>query len=262
MNLPHELLDEILSYLPLDNNQDRWSLQNYSLVAKSWVGPCQRRLFETVEIREETLQSWRDTILPTDNGLLQHVRSLSYITDYVVGRGDGHLRYCVDVFRDYLLSFYQLQHPSLSFMSISSDISREVKIFSAFRHTLLRFSLDYCDITISALLTLINYFPSLDRLDLKYVSRKVDGELAPPPSRPLIRELHISELDRGGLGIFDQLSELGPAFDKVVIDGQSRVGLYTLSHVTGALGVNARHVGLLQPLLSCTYCTRAHFEPY
>ena len=50
MRLPQELLDEILSYLPLDDEWDEQSLRNCSLVAKSWVDPMRRRPFKTVEI--------------------------------------------------------------------------------------------------------------------------------------------------------------------------------------------------------------------
>jgi len=42
MNLPQELLDEILSYLPPDDREGKRPLRNYSLVAKSWVNPSRR----------------------------------------------------------------------------------------------------------------------------------------------------------------------------------------------------------------------------
>ena len=65
MNLPQELLEEILSHLPLEDEQGKQSLQKCSLVAKSWVNPSQRRLFETVEIQDKTLNLWLDDIPST-----------------------------------------------------------------------------------------------------------------------------------------------------------------------------------------------------
>jgi len=249
MHLPHEILDEIFSYLPLDDNQDQRSLRDCSLVAKSWTSACRRRLFETVEIREKALLSWWYNILPTNHGLLRHVRSLSYITD-------GHPGYRVDLLRDYLPSFYQLQHLSLSCMHVSS---RDVEIFSAFRHTLSRLSFAHSSVTVGALVTLINYFPSLNRLDLEHVSHKMHGEPVPAPSRPIIRELHISNPLPDSRGIFDQLAKLGFVFDKVVVDGcswQRRLSIF--SRITGTVGVNARHIGLhiFQP---CAHIARARF---
>ena len=78
MNLPQELLEEILSHLPLEDEQGKQSLQKHSLVAKSWVNPTQRRLFETVELQDKTLNLWLANIPSTNEELLRHVRSLAY----------------------------------------------------------------------------------------------------------------------------------------------------------------------------------------
>lgn len=81
MHLPQELLEEILSYLPLDDEQDEQSLRNCSVVARSWVNPSRRRLFKMVGIRNEGIQLWLANVPSTNEGLLQHVRSFSYIID-------------------------------------------------------------------------------------------------------------------------------------------------------------------------------------
>ncbi|KAF9647255.1 hypothetical protein BDM02DRAFT_3188164 [Thelephora ganbajun] len=246
MSLPQELLDEILSHLPLDYGEDRRSLQSHSLVAKSWVNPSRRRLFRTVEIQETTLQSWFDTISPANEELLQHICSLSYIANATSQWAVQQPEYHVDVLWDYLPSLHQLRHLSLSSMHIPSDIAQQVEMFSAFRHTLSRLSLDYCNVTISALITLINYFPSLDCLDLNHPLHEVDGEPVPPLSRPIIQKLHISNVHGNGIDLLDKLSELGPVFDEIVVGGWLQDYLHALGPILGTVGAKAKCLRLLR----------------
>ena len=244
-SLPHELLDEILSYLSPDDEQGRRSLRNCSLVAKSWTNPSRRHFFKTVEIWETTLQSWLDTIPPGNDELLQHVRSLSYIATW-------RPAHRIKVLQDYFPSLYRLQHLSLSSVHIPSDISRQVEMFSAF-DALSHLTLKYCKVTISALVTLINCFSNLDRLDLNHLLHEMDGKPSSPLSRPLIRKLHLSGFPKDGLGILYQLSELGPAFDELVIDCWSRVPRPILSSIVDSLGINAKCIRLLRFSGMCTY---------
>ena len=244
MSLPYELLGEIFGYLPSSHKWDQQSLRNCSLVAKSWTNPSRRHLFKTIKIRETTLQSWLDTISPANDQFLQHVHSLSYFTS-TIARQDGQWpAHRIDVLQDYLPSFHRLQHLSLSFLNIPSNISRQVEMFSAFRHTLSRLSLRRCSVTISALVTLINCFSNLDRLDLSRLLHEVDGEPPSSLSRPLIRELYISEFHEDGLGILNQLSELGLVFDELIVEWRSRPPLCTFSLIADSLGVNAKCIRL------------------
>jgi len=85
MHLPQELLDKIIDYLPFYP----WEyIRNCSLVAKSRVRPCQRRLFEFVWIYERNLRSWLDNISPTNVELMGHIRLLSYNVSNVTPRGE------------------------------------------------------------------------------------------------------------------------------------------------------------------------------
>ena len=263
MRFPQELIDEILNYLPLDDEQNQQSLRNCSLVAKSWTNPSQGRLFKTVEIQEATFRQWLDTIPPAHTELLRHVHSLSYITtaEQLIGRVQEHR---IDVLRDYLPSFHRLQHLTLSFTHIPSDISRQIGIFSAFRHGLSQLSLQCCTVTISALVALINFFPSLDRLDLHNIVHDADGEAASPLRRPLIRKLHTSRLHKDALDILAQLSELGLVFEELDVDGSwDVITLYAISCIVDSLGVNVKRLRALRTyrtLEACMYITRAHCE--
>ena len=244
MSLPHELLDKILGYLPSSHKWDQQSLRNCSLVAKSWTNPSRRHLFKTVKIREATLQSWLNTISPANDEFLQHVHSLSYFTSTIARQDSQWPAHRIDVLQDYLPSFHRLQYLSLSSIHIPSDISRQVEMFSTFRHTLSRLSLGRCSVTINALVALINCFSNLDCLNLSSLLHVVDGKPPSSLSRPLIRELCISELHEDGLGILDQLSELGLVSDKLVVEWRSRAPFCAPGLIANSPGVNAKCIRL------------------
>ena len=263
MNLPQELLDEILSYLPLEDVQGQPLLASCSLVSKSWTNPSRRHLFKAVNISEKFLPSWLDRISPTNHQLLHHIQALSYITSTQTWRNGEPPKYFIDVLKDYLPSFHQLQHLSLFSMQIPSDISLKLEMFSAFRSTLSRLSLKHCDVTISALVTLINYFPNLDHLDLSSLRHSTDGEPTPPLYRPQMSRLHLSELRMDALGILNQLSELGPAFDEVQLtNNRPPARLPALTRIANTVGEKAKRLRLLRTSRVCM-CTRArtHREP-
>ena len=355
MNLPCELIDEILSLLPSD---DRQSFKNCSLVAKSWVNPSRRWLFETVHIRATTLRAWRTNIPPADGkdvqqlelalqswqetippansgfseyvrwllrlwwvvflpegsvrdrspqrlcdellqlarvglqllrdfippaengllhhvrsllqslrntippesdvGVLHHVRSLSYVAD-TKARGGLRLEYFIDVLRNYFPSLHQLRHLSLSSVWLpTSTPHREVGMFSAFRHTLLRLSLSRCDFLIDSLVSLINYFPNLNRLDLTRSLPVEDVKPVRPLSRPLLGQLHISEAYKGRFCILDRLSGVGLSFDEIILGGSSPVSLHTLGRVVEAVGVRVKRLRLSEPPKKRAYITKPY----
>lgn len=253
-NLSHELLDEILSYLPSDDKQ---SFRNYSLVAKSWISPSRRRLFEKVRLDMATLQLWRNRIPLADNGLLQHVHSSTYYVD-VIG---GYRPECyVSVFRDYFPFLHQLWYLSLGYMHLPSAISQEIEIFSAFRHTLSRLSLVNCIVTINALVTLINYFPNLNYLEFNNLFCEADSKPASPLLRPLLGQLRISHFYGGNYGLLDQLSELGLVFDEIVFYDYIFISMLSLERIVNTVGTNAKRLRLLSHFANCKY-TSLQVEP-
>ena len=252
MKLPQELLDEIHGH-----QDDKQSLRNFSLVSKPWLDPSRRRLFETVKIRQETLESWWNIIPPTNDGVLRHVRSLTYLAAIDIFRTLFPSEYCLDVIREYFPSLPQLRHFSLGSRRLNV-ISRDIDMFSPFRHTLVRLSLEHRNVKIGTFVTLINYFPNLNRLDLSGLFRMEDYEPTPPLSRQLLRELHV----RGGdldANFLDRLSELGLAFEEIVLNAQP-IRVQPVERIVNAVGVSVKRLRLLDPLETCM-CITLETEP-
>jgi len=201
------------------------------------------------------LQSLRNTIPPEDVELLHHVRSWSYIADTRDNCGGW---YFIHVFRSYSPSLHQLRHLSLSSVCLPLSIPQEVGIFSAFQHTLSRLSLTSCDFVVDTLISFINYFLNLNRLDLTRPLPVVDVKPVRPLSRPLLGQLHISEAYEGRFCILNRLSGVGLSFDEIVLDGSSPVSLHTLGRVVEAVGVRVKCLRLSEPLERCAYITESY----
>ena len=141
---------------------------------------------------------------------------------------------------------------------IPLDILRQVEKFSAFQHTLLRLSLEFCNVTVSHLITLTNYFPNLNRLSFGFLLHEMDDQPAPPLSRLLIWVLYISEFNTGNLSILNQLLELGLISDKIAVDYWQQHFLPSLSSITDAqLGANVKCLRLLQSPSTHMYTHRS-----
>ena len=208
MNLPLELVDEIVSHLPSDDKQ---SLRNCSLVAKSWIHPSQRLLFEKVEIDQRNLQSWVDNISPTNTVLLGQIRQFSY-KEYP--KAETEPAHCT--LRDYFPSFRQLRHLTLLFASFQPH---HTKLFSTFQHSLSTISLSGCSITKNAFVTLINYFPNLAHLHLRGLSCHEKDEPSLPLSRLLFKSLYVTVWRADSLFLLDELSRSGLRFEEVIVSG-------------------------------------------
>ena len=70
-----DIIDEILDHLATDPNFHR-SLRTCALISKSWVQPCRRRLFHTVDFTSETLQRWFKTFPVPEESPADHVQDL------------------------------------------------------------------------------------------------------------------------------------------------------------------------------------------
>ena len=213
MYLPQELLDEIMGYLSPYGTR---SLRDCSLVAKSWVHPSRRRLFEKIDVQRLIyFRLWVKNISPTNVELLQHVRSLS-CGIYDAGDPTHDPTDPVNFLRDYSPSLRRLRRLNLFFGRLVSFT--QIGTPSAFQHSLSHLSLWRSDVKISALVTLVNYFPNLARLDLTDLSCEADDQPTPPLSRPL-RKLSIAEFyTRNSLGLLDQLLGLRPQCEEVTIN--------------------------------------------
>jgi hypothetical protein len=237
-NLPQELLDEIISHLPPDDKQ---SFRNCSLVAKSWIHPSRRLLFNIIgTLREATLWSRINDVSLKNAELLHHVHTLSVVIDISLHqRSPGAPAVFLN---DESPAFPRLKHLVLYSGSSSSIVQFGVSLAS--RRTLESISLCCCPLTSCTLVTLINHFPKLAHLKLYSVFHDVDNEPIPPLSRPL-RKLSIDGLDQLLELQSQRDSELtitvspfvAPPFAQRIIDG---VGA-TVKHLDLKFSMECKH---------------------
>jgi hypothetical protein len=241
MNLPLELLDEILSYLP-PNNQ---SLRNCSLVARSWLHPSRKHLFENLFIQDTDRQSWLDNISPTNTELLQHVRSFCFATSNPWGRVPPLEYIDIDDLYVYFPSFPQLHTINLSNTHISSDIPERIEMFSPCQQVLSSLTLIDASLPWRSFVALIDYFPNLRHLELLDLSFEDENRNPPPLSRPLRGRLCFYLSQEATVMAFSDwlLTVPGVEYDELVVD----VGYFSAVHfqrIITACGKSLKHLKL------------------
>ena len=212
MDLPQELLDDILSRIP---PHDIESLKNCSLVSKSWVEPSRRVLFANVYIPLHAYESWKDTISPS-NTLLHHARSLEYF--YISAQYTPYRQHSFYVLRDYLPSFPQLRTLKLHSINIEPSISDNLELLSAFQHTLASLSLTSVSVAWSSFVVLVGYFPNLRDLAIFETSLQADD-------LPISTTIHAGRgslsVDATTAGLFcDRFAELKPEYSELRLIGR------------------------------------------
>ena len=208
MDLPQELIDEIIDQIPLTDQQ---SLRNCSLVAKSWVHSSRRRIFRTVDVAGATdLRLWLDKISPANVEILQHVRSLTcFIADT-----PGIPYQSANLLRDYSPSFRHLERLTFQARFLPSLAQIGTLTYPAFQHTVSHLCLQCCGLEASRLVTLVNYFPNLAHLDLVDLYHTVDTQPTPPFSRPL-QKLSLTQFT--DLDLIDHLMRPNPQCNELNI---------------------------------------------
>ena len=185
MALPLELIDEILTYL----QDDEITLQNCSLIAKSWVYSSQKLLCAHVHLTPGTYRIWRENVSPASAELLQYVRTLNCRGFKTLHSSHG----------DYFRSLHRLERLALRvFVRIEPDITN---LFLAFQTTLSSLSLSRVSITWGAFINVVDYFPNLQDLHLSQSSFVGDCRVVPPLSRPPRGKLSLITLSSDNMSI-------------------------------------------------------------
>jgi len=247
MHLPTELIEEILSHIPSDDEE---SLRSCSLVARSWLDPCRRYLFKCVCIETDTYQSWLSNISSTNAELLHHVRRLTYV---IRDNKSWHppCRIGNDL-RDYLPSFHRLQRLTFGLVDIEPTIPDHTNIFFAFQHTLLSLSLVRVSITWNGFVTLLGYFLNLDNLEIREVEFEVGTHPAPhlpcaPRGRLFIRCAREWDpepfIDRFiGLKLeYEELVIMGGYHPRLIAAVEGSLKRLRITRFNGTLSHHARH---------------------
>jgi len=215
MNLPPELLDEIICNLASDVS----SLRRCSLVAKSWVHPSRKWLFKDIFISKDAHRRCLGGILPEDVELLRGVRSFTYIFDRSAwfNWNTTPSQYRIDSLRHYLPSLHCLNDLGLIYIFLGPEVPQQIRLFSAFQHTLRSLSIGCCHTTPNALITLINYSPLLINLDLRRLTYEGDGGPALQLSRPLRGKLTVADCETKDQVLFKRLSDPPLELDELLL---------------------------------------------
>ena len=202
-SLPQEIFYQIISYLSLD---DKESLRNCSLVARSWRRASQRRLFESAKIPLGNLGSWlRGSVY----GLSRYTRQLTCYKEKVVTPWPTEESLGI-------LSEFQLEHLTLCSAIVLFPL--QIDSFSVFKQSLSSMTLSGCDVKKSVLVSLIEYFPKLERLCLEELfcsSRYEENPLS--LSRDPLKKLRINKGPGESLELLQELSEMGLRSDEVAL---------------------------------------------
>ena len=234
MSFPQDLVDEILNNLPLDDMEDELSLQNCSLVAKSWTNPSQKRLFETVVITKANRQLWLKNISPTNIELLRHVRSLSITSFDTPTWQVPFLEYIdIDDLYDYFPSFHQLHTIELRGLHISSDIPQRMEMFSSCQQSLSSLFFVGSSLRWHSFIALIDYFPNLRHLELQGLSFENINSDPPPLSRPLRGKLGLHIFEAFNLIDFSNwFTGLEVEYEELAVNVGHTTGIYSQTIVT------------------------------
>ena len=218
VTLPLEILDKILEQIPI-SNEGRRVLMACALVTTWWTGPSQRRLFSLVEVHEHNYERWMNgpVLSRSKTRLLGYVRSLRYSRvphigmEYQIGDLKRDPGECFSALRN--LRALTLAEVTVEHVGEEGFRTR----FSAFRETLTRLSLYSFDMSFSAFVALVDYFPNITTLRLDLFEPEPDEGTVPSLSRPLRGKLHIHEVPHYRLEFHERFAELDLEYEELVI---------------------------------------------
>ena len=156
--------------------------------------------------------------------LLGYVRSLAY---HRHGLETGIKNRTRDLAQDsggYLSALRNLRSLSLDNFRVEHISEEEFRIcFSTFRETLTTLLLQSPDTSLSAFLTLIDYFPNVTTLTLSSLVMEPDQGPVPLLSRPLRGKIHIHEYTTDYLEFFDRFAKLDLEYEQMIISTYFRL---------------------------------------
>ena len=143
----------------------------------------------------------------------------------------------------YLSALRNLRSLTLS-NTVIEHIGEDLRTcFSAFRETLTYLSLTNSATSFSAFMTLVDYFPNIETLELRLFVLRPDEEPVPSLSRPFRGKLHIHGLLVRSLEFFNRFAELELEYEELVISPKPVMGAKTLMSI---LQISSRTVKYLR----------------
>ena len=249
VSIPQELVNEIIGYLSFG---PRKSLSNYSLVARSWVYPCQKRLFRSIRIPPWKLQTWVGGCLSKSDAPLSYVRHLACGSEDLLFTGRSPNR------AGYSLCSLRPTHFNLRNTRILLP-PQQIELIAGFEPTLSHVTLSRCRISKSALVGFLNFFPKLEYLCLSTGFSFLDPNGLPPPiDRSSLKELSIEGGAEFPPRVFADLLSLGLRFDALVLrPSQARFSQTRfINNIMTAFGERVRRLKL--PRIDGGMCILPH----
>ena len=194
-----------------------------ALVATWWAGPSQRRLFSSVSIQDDNLQRWMDGVVTSGSKarLLEYVRSLWQRHKPQIGP-KYRIRNLPQDSQQYYSALRSIQTLTLVHTRVENIGEEGFRAcFSAFRETLTFLFLGFCDMSFSAFVALVDYFPNITTLRMCLCELEPDEGPVPILSRPLRGKAYIQYghfVTADCLAFFRRFAELDSEYEELVFD--------------------------------------------
>ena len=183
MNLPQEIIDEVIDNLAFDFR----TLKSTSLVRKSWTHRSRRRLFHFVPISSlDRLEQWSTSISADPEGIASYTRVILLSHDAPKSWVDPTN---LDIFYDHFRSFSQVERLVISGLETTKfDAASTPRYFGNFAATVRSLELRTAVGVPASLLSFICVFPLVEDLAIEFPNATAggmnQGEVTPLASTP------------------------------------------------------------------------------
>ena len=207
----------------IPTKETRRTLVACALVATWWTGPSQRRLFSSVEVRQDNYERWMNGVVRSGSKdrLLGHVRSMGHsINPFAEDDEQIQMQVLPGHSGEYLSALHNLS--SLTLRLVIVERIREDGLhtyFSAFRETLTHLSLPgFPAAPFSAFVALVGYFPNVTTLQLEPAfTPRLDEGSVPSFSRPPRGKLIVYRVRVDNLEFYNRFASLDLEYEELIV---------------------------------------------
>ena len=215
IEIPQEIIDEIVDHAADDKATRVASLQGCSLISSQWLYRSRKHLFHKMWFSDTNFPKWCEEIQPGDGGPSPHVIVLHYHANFTeAGQLAKHYIH--------FSSFTNLQKLHLRATPIHGFTDEELSMcFKEMGRSVRSVSLRACKMTINDLVSFVRHFVKLERLSLidPIVYNSILDDPVELPAFSGVLELRYMFVGRDIWDFIHQLSLLPLTFHTVVLEG-------------------------------------------